>query len=85
MAGFATAEPKTAEGAVEMIRQLDVGHDTAVKARATTMVTLKAMLVHAPESLRAEMAGKAQIMLARHCAALTTERWATPTTRSGSR
>ncbi|MDV8009446.1 IS110 family transposase [Rhodococcus sp. IEGM 1318] len=78
MAGFATAEPKTADGAVEMIRQLKVAHDTAVKARATTMVTLKAMLVHAPESLRAETARKTQIMLARHCAALTTERLDSP-------
>ncbi|MFI5436449.1 IS110 family transposase [Rhodococcus baikonurensis] len=78
MAGFATAEPKTADGTVEMIRQLKVAHDTAVKARATTMVTLKAMLVHAPEALRAEMAGKTQIMLARHCAALTTEHLDSP-------
>lgn len=74
MAGFATAEPKTADGVVEMIRQLKVPPGTAVKARATTMVTLKAMLVHAPESLRDEMARKTQIMLARRCAALTIER-----------
>ncbi|TSD39679.1 IS110 family transposase [Rhodococcus sp. KBS0724] len=78
MAGFATAEPKTADGTVEMIRQLKVAHDTAVKARATTMVTLKAMLVHAPEVLRAEMAGKTQITLARHCAALTVEHLDSP-------
>lgn len=57
-----------------MIRQLKVPPGTAVKARATTMVTLKAMLVHAPESLRDEMARKTQIMLARRCAALTIER-----------
>ncbi|GAB6919789.1 IS110 family transposase [Rhodococcus erythropolis] len=73
MAGFAAAEPKTADGTVEMIRQLKVAHDTAVKARATSMVTLKAMLVHAPESLRSETAGKTQIMLARYCAALTVQ------------
>ncbi len=34
------------------------------------MVTLKAMLVHAPEQLRDETAGRTQITLARHCAAL---------------
>jgi transposase len=78
MAGFATAEPKTADGTVEMIRQLKVAHDTAVKARATTMVTLKAMLVHAPEALRSETAGKTQIMLARHCAALIVEYLTSP-------
>lgn len=61
-----------------MIRKLKVAHDTAVKERATAMVTLKAMLVHAPEILRAEMAGKTQITLARHCAALTTEHLDSP-------
>ncbi len=30
LAGFATAIPKTADGVVEMIRQLKVAHDTAV-------------------------------------------------------
>lgn len=44
------------------------------------MVTLKAMLVHAPEALRlrVEMAGKTQITLARYCAALTTEHLDSP-------
>jgi len=70
LAGFATAEPKTADGTVEMIRQLKVAHDTAVKGRSAAMVTLKAMLVHAPESMRKETARKTQIMLARHLAAL---------------
>ncbi|MDV6266936.1 hypothetical protein [Rhodococcus globerulus] len=64
-----------------MIRQLKVAYDTAVKAHATAMVTLKAMLVHAPASLRAAMAGKTQITLARHCAALTTELLDSPTAR----
>lgn len=58
LAGFATATPKTMDGAVEMIRQLKVAHDTAVKQKAATMVTLKAMLVHAPEQLRIETARK---------------------------
>lgn len=69
LAGFATAIPKTMDGAVEMIRQLKVAHDTAVKQRAATMVTLKAMLVHAPEQLRADTARKTQRTLARTCAA----------------
>lgn len=70
LAGFATATPKTMDGAVEMIRQLKVAHDTAVKDRTGAMVTLKAMLVHATEDLRRETANKTQKMVARHCAAL---------------
>lgn len=50
LAGVATAQPKAADGAVEMIRQLKVAHDTAVKDRSAAMVTLKAMLVHAPRT-----------------------------------
>lgn len=78
LAGFATAEPKTADGTVEMIRQLKVAHDTAVKDRSTAMVTLKAMLVHAPESMRKETARKTQMMLARHFAALRPRELKTP-------
>lgn len=58
LAGFATAVPKTAEGTVEMIRQLKVAHDTAGKDRSAAMVTLKTMLVHAPELLRQETPGR---------------------------
>lgn len=78
LAGFATAVPKSADGAVEMIRQLKVAHDTAVKGRAATMVTLKAMLIHAPENMRRDMAGKTQIKLARHLAALRPRDLQTP-------
>ncbi len=70
LAGFATAVPKTGDGTVEMIRQLKVAHDTAVKDRSAAMITLKAMIVHAPEQLRQETAGKTQRMIARYCAAL---------------
>lgn len=58
LTGLATATPKTMDGAVEMIRQLKVANDTAVKARTATMTTLKAMLVHAPETLRKETKGE---------------------------
>lgn len=78
LAGSATAVPKTADGCVEMIRQLKVAHDTAVKARSAAMITLKAMLVHAPEQLRADVSGKTQRMLARHLAALRPHTLATP-------
>ena len=78
LAGFATAEPKTADGTVEMIRQLKVAHDTAVKDRSAAMITLKAMLIHAPEQLRHDMVKKTQIMLARHLAALRPRDLETP-------
>ena len=41
LAGQSTAIPKTADGAVEMIRQLKITRDTAMKARTTAMNTLK--------------------------------------------
>ena len=48
LAGQSTAIPKTADGAVEMMRQLKITRDTAVKARTTAMHTLKQIVVHAP-------------------------------------
>ena len=78
LAGFATAVPKSANGNVEMIRQLKVAHDTAVKSRSAAMITLKSMLVHASEKLRQDTAGKTQIMIARHCAGLRPRNLATP-------
>jgi transposase len=61
-----------------MIRQLKVAHDTAVKHRSAAMITLKAMIVHAPELLRAETARKTQRMIARHCAAFRPRALETP-------
>lgn len=83
LAGFATAEPKTADGTVEMIRQLKVAHDSGVKDRSSAMITLKAMLIHAPETLRKEMAGKTQVALARHLATFDPATWSPQTTASG--
>ncbi|MGW0776405.1 IS110 family transposase [Streptomyces sp. NPDC002835] len=74
LAGFATATPKTADGKAEMIRQLKIAHDQAVEQRAAAMVTMKAILVHAPDALRRETAGKTQISLARQLAALRPRR-----------
>ena len=48
LAGQSTALPKTADGAVEMMRQLKITRDTAVKARTMAMNTLKQIIVHAP-------------------------------------
>ena len=52
LAGQSTAIPKTADGAVEMMRQLKITRDTAVKARTMAMNTLKQIIVHAPPVLR---------------------------------
>jgi transposase len=47
--------PKTADGQVEAIRLIKIARDSAVKARSTTMITLKATLVTAEVQLRAEL------------------------------
>ncbi|MEW6226432.1 MAG: transposase, partial [Chloroflexota bacterium] len=52
LAGEANGPPKSGDGEVEMIRHLKVARDTAVKARTQAMVTLKALLVNAPQTLR---------------------------------
>lgn len=70
LSGAATAIPKVASGTAEMVRQLKVAYDTAVKARTVAMVTLKAMLIHAPEALRASTEGKTPATLARMLAGL---------------
>lgn len=69
LAGFATAIPKTADGTVEMIRQLKVVHDSAVVNRSSTIIMIKAMLVHGPDELRRETNKMSRPKLARHLAA----------------
>lgn len=70
LAGLATATPKSADGEAEMIRQLKIAHDQAVEQRSSAMVTMKAMLVHAPDELRRQSARKSQSALAKQLAAL---------------
>ena len=41
-AGTSTAIPKTADGLVEMIRQVKVARDTARKGRTSAIITLRA-------------------------------------------
>jgi transposase len=52
LAGQADAPPKSGDGNVEMIRHLKIVRDTAVKSRTQAMVTLKTLLVNAPQPLR---------------------------------
>ena len=52
VAGQSTGIPKTSDGTLEMMRQLKITWDTAVKAHTTAMNTLKQILVHALPVLR---------------------------------
>jgi len=51
LAGIATATPKTADGAAEMVRQIKIARDAAVKARSAAIITLKTLIVNAPDAL----------------------------------
>jgi transposase len=55
LAGTATATPRRSEGTSEMLRQVKVARDTAVKARTSAIIALKALIVTAPDELRSEL------------------------------
>jgi len=63
LSGSATATPKSANGAMEMLRQIKVAKDTAVKARTSAMISLKALLVTAPPELREQLQGLPKMTL----------------------
>jgi transposase len=52
LAGEADTSPKSADGEVEMIRHLKIARDTALKSRTQAMVSLKTLIVNAPQPLR---------------------------------
>ncbi len=79
LAGQSTATPKTADGAVEMMRQLKIARDTAVKARTTAMITLKQIVVNAPPGLREVLQGLPDHGLLTRCAGLRPGPLDTPT------
>jgi transposase len=70
LAQKATATPKTHDGAVEMMRQIKVAKDTAVKARTAAMICLKTLLVTAPPELREQLEPLSKAALLERCAAL---------------
>ncbi len=70
LAGQSTATPKTADGVVEMMRQLKIVRDTAVKARTAAMITLKPLVVHAPPQLREALQARTDHRRLTRCAAL---------------
>ena len=79
LAGQSTAIPKTADGAVEMMRQLKITRDTAVKARTTAMNTLKPIVVNAPPGLREALQDLPDHGLLTRCAGLRPGPLDTPT------
>ena len=70
LAGHANAVPKSADGVVEMIRQVKVAKDVAVKARTAAMISLKQVIVNAPPQLREELQPLSKMALIYRCAAL---------------
>jgi transposase len=55
LAGHANAVPKTNDGTVEMLRQIKIAKDTAVKARTAAMISIKAVLITPAPELREEL------------------------------
>jgi transposase len=72
LSGVGIAIPKLGTGQIEALRLIKIARDTAVKAQATAMVTLKAVLVTAPSSLRETLEGLSRVRLITSCAALQT-------------
>ncbi|MDQ3486357.1 MAG: transposase, partial [Acidobacteriota bacterium] len=70
LAGIATAIPKTADGSAEMVRQIKVARDTAVKARSAAIITLKTLIVNAPGELREALEPLTDRKLIDRCARL---------------
>ncbi len=79
LAGQSTAIPKTADGAVEMMRQLKITRDIAVKARTTAMHALKQIVVNAPPHLREALHALTDHGLLTRCAGLRPGPLDTPT------
>ncbi|HEX6516114.1 MAG TPA: IS110 family transposase [Nocardioidaceae bacterium] len=78
LAGTATAVPKTADGTAEMVRQLKIARDTAVKARSAAIIALKTLLVNAPGELRETLEPLSDRLLLARCAQLSVGAMHTP-------
>ena len=70
LAGLATAVPKSADGAAEMVRQIKIARDTAVKAKSAAIIALKTLIVNAPGELREALAPLTDRKLIDRCASL---------------
>lgn len=70
LAGEALGEPKSADGAAEMVRVLRVARTGAVRARAKAYTALHDLVVTAPAELREQLAGLYKDRLLQACAQL---------------
>lgn len=68
--GQASAVPKTADGASEMLRQVKIARDTAVKSRMQAIIALKCLIVNTPPELRELLDPLADKKLIDRCASL---------------
>jgi transposase len=66
----ATAVPKSADGTVEMLRQVKVAKDIAVKVRTSAMISLKQVIVNADPELRETLQPLSKMALIGRCAGL---------------
>ncbi len=78
LSGAARAVPKTADGTVEMIRQVKIAKDTAVKARSQAIITLKTVIVTAPAELREQLQPLGDKELLEQCRQLRYESMSDP-------
>jgi transposase len=79
LAGEAASAPKTADGAVEMLRVLRVARRSAVKAHTQAANQLASLVVTAPEALRQQLRPLGPAQLVRTAARLRPGPLTTPT------
>jgi transposase len=72
LTGTGMAIPKAADGEIEAIRLLKITRDTAVKAKTTTMITIKAVVVTVEHALRDQLAELTNYQLIVACSKLDT-------------
>jgi hypothetical protein len=70
LAGHRTGTPKQRDGGVEAVRVLRIARRSAVTARADAQRRIKALIVTAPEHLRARLRGLTDTALITTCAGL---------------
>jgi transposase len=70
LAGTATAKPKLANGSIEAIRAIRVARNGAIKAKTAATNALQALLITAPEPLRAQLRCRSTIKLVEACVGL---------------
>ncbi len=70
LSGKASAIPKVGDGAIETIRLVKIARDGAVRIQTQAMVTLKSVLVTAPDELRQELEPLSDFKLVTACAGL---------------